>query len=743
MRRLTAQLALHFTAAARTDGELLSGFLTGAESDFAELVRRHGPMVWGVCRRALPDFADAEDAFQAVFLVLLRRANRLTGYPTVGPWLHRVAVWTAKNVRRRNARRGAKRVPLSDHVAATTTNPDLPLDLDAALLALPDKYRSPVVLCHLLGFSRAEAATRLGCPEGTLSAWLSRGLAKLREKLGGHDPAKVLGVAAVAVPAGLSASVVRAAVASHVSIATTSTVSQIVEGVIQMFWVKTATAASVAMFAVFALGMGVGLSTRQGVGIADAQDNRPGNGPGPSTRTLAPEELDTLIADYEDKIRIVEAHRETAQTRIKASTEKIARLKTNPTAPVEEIAQELSLLAGYQETAASIAVELKKYNDTVAEFKSLKAAKLKAAREKQPPAKAATPPTIGEDIAKLEEKLRAAQAGLDAARAGIRLTEEKITLGKDKGGATPTERLNDQITLTRFKENEAQAALMVLDLKRRIEILKAATPATLDEQIEAVRAELKGALLSLDFAREGVRVFETKIALSKDKADFPTPKEVQKDLDTLARFKESEREAAKLVADLNTKLNTLKRVDKLEDELAETRKAFQLKQEEFDARQRERQVKIDAVLAELKVIRGKSVGYLELTLHGKAREFEFTLRETDAAGKDIGTVVVREPAMLTKLLSRAKNDPAAPKQLRVIADPSIGGTNGYQFLFGLKACESAGFNTITFTGYVPQSFLQELKSDQKGEAPGYKRYDAVERDTATLIKQFEDWMRTW
>src|SRR4029079_14709326 len=100
MRRLATQLTRHLTAA-RTDGELLASFLTaGAESDFAELVRRHGPLVWGVCRRALPDADDAEDALHAGFLVLVRRARRLTAYPTVGPWLHRVAAYTARNVRR-------------------------------------------------------------------------------------------------------------------------------------------------------------------------------------------------------------------------------------------------------------------------------------------------------------------------------------------------------------------------------------------------------------------------------------------------------------------------------------------------------------------------------------------------------------------------------------------------------------------------------------------------------------------
>ena len=136
------------------------------------------------------------------------------------------------------------------------------------------------MLCHLLGYSRADAAERLGCAEGTLSAWLSRGLARLRARFGGLDPAKPLGVAAVAVPAVLSTSVVRAAMGARLAAATTaavsSTVSQVVEGVIRMFWIKKATAASMAACVVFALGVGVGMSGRQVEGVAEGQEKRAG-----------------------------------------------------------------------------------------------------------------------------------------------------------------------------------------------------------------------------------------------------------------------------------------------------------------------------------------------------------------------------------------------------------------------------------------------------------------------------------
>jgi RNA polymerase sigma factor (sigma-70 family) len=264
--RLAATLR-RLVADDRPDGALLAGFLADRdEAAFAELVRRHGPLVWGVCRRLLPDPADAEDAFQAAFLVLVRRASRLSGRSPLGPWLYSVAVYTARNLRRRNARRFARQTILSDETPDHRPGPDagdLAADLDAALFALPEKYRAPLVLCHLQGCSRRDAAERLRLPEGTLSSLLSRGLAKLRDRLAGQHPAAM--VATAAVPTVLASNTVRAAAVAQLATAgvVSASVVQLAEGVLHMFWVKKATAATIALVAVFGFGVGIGVSVHQ------------------------------------------------------------------------------------------------------------------------------------------------------------------------------------------------------------------------------------------------------------------------------------------------------------------------------------------------------------------------------------------------------------------------------------------------------------------------------------------------
>lgn len=404
--RPTAAICRELTADRRTDGELLAAFAAGPSEDaFAELVRRHGPLVWGACRRLLPDPSDAEDAFQAAFLVLVRRARGLSRCTALGPWLHRVAVWTARNVRRKNARRLARQSVLPDHVPdpSPQPDPDLKADLDAALLALPARYRDPILLCHMQGFSRREAAERLGCPEGTLSACLSRGLAKLRSRLRGLDPAKVLTVATVSVPAALTATTARAAVATAVAAAgVPPAVTVLVKGVLHMFWVKKATAATFALCAVFAMGLGVGLGTRTehtGAGAQDDPTKLPAAKP-KGTPDVAKEiaALADAIQAADRKYQIHLSVVQLAKRNLDINLED--QRKTKPDAKLST--DDLALLAGFQKEADLTAAELKALKDKLTQLK---------AAGKPPPAAAAADPA---DDAKIQLQLLQLRAELDA-----------------------------------------------------------------------------------------------------------------------------------------------------------------------------------------------------------------------------------------------------------------------------------------------------------------------------------------
>lgn len=170
------------------DASLLERFLNrNDEEAFATLVRRHGPLVMGVCRRVLRHSQDAEDAFQAVFLVLARKAASIRNRESIGSWLYEVAFHVAVKARasaarRRERERRAAEMP-SPQRRADEARLELVLLLDEELHQLPDKYRQPLVLCYLQGKTHAQAARELGCPIGSLSRHLARGLELLRERL--------------------------------------------------------------------------------------------------------------------------------------------------------------------------------------------------------------------------------------------------------------------------------------------------------------------------------------------------------------------------------------------------------------------------------------------------------------------------------------------------------------------------------------------------------------------------------
>ncbi len=220
------------------DGELLERYVADrCEIAFEALVRRHGPMVLGVCRRLLTSPSDAEDAFQATFLVLVRKAPSVLPREKVANWLYGVAYRAAQKARATTVRRRAREkqvrtLPELPSVADGFWQDVIPL-LDQELSRLPEKYRLPLVLCELEGRSRTEAAKQLNWPEGTVAGRLARGRALLARKLARHGVPMSGGVlTAVLAQNELSAGVPVTLVAATGKIAAAVASGQAVAGVV-------------------------------------------------------------------------------------------------------------------------------------------------------------------------------------------------------------------------------------------------------------------------------------------------------------------------------------------------------------------------------------------------------------------------------------------------------------------------------------------------------------------------------
>jgi RNA polymerase sigma factor (sigma-70 family) len=271
-----------------TDQKLLEDFIhCRDESALAVLVHRHAAMVWGVCRRVLGDYHDAEDAFQATFLVLVRKASSIASRELLANWLYGVAHQTALNarttvIRRRGRERQVTNMPEPEAVQRETWH-DLQALLDQELSRLPDKYRIPIVLCDLEGMTRKEAAGRLGCPEGTVAGRLARARVLLAKRLVRHGLplsagalAALLaqGAASACAPSAIVSCTIRAAclfaAGQHAaSGAASAKVVALAEGVIKAMLyskLKTATALLV-LLAIVGTGIGRGL-TQPAVALA-------------------------------------------------------------------------------------------------------------------------------------------------------------------------------------------------------------------------------------------------------------------------------------------------------------------------------------------------------------------------------------------------------------------------------------------------------------------------------------------
>jgi RNA polymerase sigma factor (sigma-70 family) len=258
-----------------TDGQLLGCFIDHRDAaPFAAILKRHGPMVWGVCRRLLPHH-DAEDAFQATFLVLVRKAASVLPRGMVANWLYGVAHRVALHSRRTTARRRSRErqvTPMPEPgVAEQEPWHDLLPLLDQELARLPDKYRVAIVLCDLEGKTRKEAARQLGCPEGTLAARLARGRVLLAKGLArqgfvvsGGAVAAVLSqsAASASVPPSVVSSTIKAAsvfAAGQAAGVVPARVAALAKGALKAMLLRKlkVVAAVVAALAVVALGAGL------------------------------------------------------------------------------------------------------------------------------------------------------------------------------------------------------------------------------------------------------------------------------------------------------------------------------------------------------------------------------------------------------------------------------------------------------------------------------------------------------
>jgi RNA polymerase sigma factor (sigma-70 family) len=259
-----------------TDGNLLDLYIRHKdEAAFESLVRRHGPMVLGVCRRILSKSHDAEDAFQATFLVLVRKAAGIRPAGMVGNWLYGVAHRTALEARRSAAQRRAKEA----HVAPRTETPEDPLAhlrplLDQELTRLGDKYRAVLVLCDLEGRTRKEAAQQLGLPEGTIASRQARARNLLAKRLTRHGVTISGGALAAALaqeavsasaPLSLVLDTVRAATAYAAGAATAAAavsapVAALTEGVLRAMLLSKLTMGAAVLVVVGFLGAGLAVS---------------------------------------------------------------------------------------------------------------------------------------------------------------------------------------------------------------------------------------------------------------------------------------------------------------------------------------------------------------------------------------------------------------------------------------------------------------------------------------------------
>jgi RNA polymerase sigma factor (sigma-70 family) len=289
-----------------TDGQLLERFTRQQDAAaFEALVHRHGPMVLGVCRRVLVNEHEAEDAFQATLLVLVRKAAAIRKHESVGSWLYGVAYRIALKARALALRRAWHesraqcRLP-ADSLAEMVWQ-DLRPVLDEELNRLPEQYRAPVVLCYLQGKTNEEAAQQLHWPPGTVKARLARARALLQTRLtrrgctlsaGALAMLLEQGVAPAAVPAMLVSAIVKTATlwaAGEAVLAggVSGKAVTLLDGMVRTMFLAKVKLGAAALLAVTVAAIGAGLAVHQAVAARQGEGTVPGQAPAPAKQTAS------------------------------------------------------------------------------------------------------------------------------------------------------------------------------------------------------------------------------------------------------------------------------------------------------------------------------------------------------------------------------------------------------------------------------------------------------------------------
>lgn len=310
--RQVRKLAAPGDLPAEPDSDLLARFrATGDEAAFAALVRRHGPLVMGVCRRVLRHHQDAEDAFQATFLVLARKAASVHRRAALASWLYGVARRVAGDARRAAVRREAR-----ERRAANVghAQPDLESawrELQAVLAEeverLPEKYQMPFVLCCLEGRSKSEAAAQLGLKEGTVSSRLAEARKRMQQRLAQRGLSLTGALCAVAATADTASALSSALVTATVSgalgagaatvVGASARVVALANGVTKAMFASKLKAATALLLAVVLLVAAAGIQIHRVLADPPAGEAPPPEEPKPDKAPAAKQEKADAPAD--------------------------------------------------------------------------------------------------------------------------------------------------------------------------------------------------------------------------------------------------------------------------------------------------------------------------------------------------------------------------------------------------------------------------------------------------------------